>query len=273
MKDQECVHFLQWALPQLHLSWPGFRRVRRQICKRIDRRLRNLGLADIAAYQGFLTTHPGEWLQLDALCHITISRFYRDRGVFACLEQAVIPTLAEQARARGHHWFRVWSAGCCSGEEPYTLAILWHEKIKPRFSGIDLVIVATDADPIGLQRARRACYPFSSLKELPINWRKAAFIDRDGVFCLKDRYRSGVAFMEQDVRHQIPEDRFDLVLCRNLVFTYFDEMLQRKILRRLEDCLRVGGALVLGKHEKIPGDMAGWLPWFNQYPIYRKQWQ
>jgi len=101
MTDQDCVRFLQWALPQLQLRWPGFRRVRRQVCKRIDRRLRTLELADLAAYQEYLSHHSEEWRYLDALCRITISRFYRDREVFQRLERQVLPELARNARARG----------------------------------------------------------------------------------------------------------------------------------------------------------------------------
>ena len=79
MKNSKCVHFLQWSLPQLHLRWSGFRKVRRQVCKRIQRRLQELELCDISAYQSYLETYPAEWLVLDAYCRITISRFYRDQ--------------------------------------------------------------------------------------------------------------------------------------------------------------------------------------------------
>jgi hypothetical protein len=79
MQDAECVALLRWALPRLGLRWPGFRKVRRQVCKRINRRIKELGLADVAAYREHLERVPEEWPRLDALCRITISRFYRDR--------------------------------------------------------------------------------------------------------------------------------------------------------------------------------------------------
>ena len=82
MRNEECVLFLQWALPQLNLRWKGFRRVRQQVCKRIQRRLKELELPDFNAYRFYLKTHPEEWLVLDSYCQITISRFYRDRDVF-----------------------------------------------------------------------------------------------------------------------------------------------------------------------------------------------
>lgn len=78
MRNAECVALLRWALPRLGLRWPGFRRVRRQVCKRIARRIKELGLADVAAYRERLECAPEEWPEFDSLCRITISRFYRD---------------------------------------------------------------------------------------------------------------------------------------------------------------------------------------------------
>ena len=97
MKNAECVDFLQWALPRLGMRWPGFRKVRRQVCKRIDRRLRELGLPDLAAYRIRLGQDSTEWKFLDGACRITISRFYRDRGVFDALGANVLPALARAA--------------------------------------------------------------------------------------------------------------------------------------------------------------------------------
>jgi len=124
MKDTDCVQFLQWALPQMHMRWPGFRKVRDHVCKRIERRIRELGLPNVQAYQEYLREIRAEWQQLDGLCRVTISRFYRDKRVFAMLEQEVLPRLAEQALAADGRSLRIWSAGCASGEEPYTLVLL-----------------------------------------------------------------------------------------------------------------------------------------------------
>jgi len=270
MNDPQCIRFLQWALPQMRFRWPGFRKVHKQVCKRIARRMKTLGLEDLTDYRIYIKKHPGEWRTLDTLCRVTISRFFRDRGVFRCLEQKVIPTLVDRALARGDRVFRIWSAGCGSGEEPYTLSIIWHHDPALRSAEIDLQIVATDADPAMLQRALQGCYFFSSLKEIPTSWREAAFLRHKNQFCLKGRYQHCVEFIEQDIRHQLPEGRFELILCRNLVFTYFEETLQREILQRLHACLHEAGGLVLGKHETVSNTMAaGWAPWFKQQAIYR----
>jgi chemotaxis protein methyltransferase CheR len=92
--DRDCTAFLQWALPQRDLRWPGFRKVRRQVCKRLKRRIRELGLGDLAAYRSRLEADPAEWRAFDECCHITISRFFRDRGVFEVLRTYVLPDIA-----------------------------------------------------------------------------------------------------------------------------------------------------------------------------------
>ena len=85
------------------MRWPGFRKVRSQVCKRIRRRLNTLALDDLDAYKRYLETHADEWPRLDSMCRITISRFYRDRGVFEALEAEVLPALATAARKRGDY--------------------------------------------------------------------------------------------------------------------------------------------------------------------------
>ena len=118
MRDAECVAFLQWALPRLRLRWAGFRKVRRQVCRRIQRRMRELDLGDFAAYRTLLETHAEEWGTLDGMCRITISRFCRDKAVFEVLASTVLPELARRALSRDRAMVTVWSAGCGSGEEP-----------------------------------------------------------------------------------------------------------------------------------------------------------
>ncbi len=113
-------------------------------------------------------------------------------------------------------------------------------------------ILATDADPRLLTRARRACYPSSSLRELPATWR-AAFEPWGEELCMKSAYRAPVRFLEQDIRRDVPDGRFDLILCRNLAFTYFEEQLQAVIARHLAGVLVPGGLLLLGSHESLPG--------------------
>jgi chemotaxis protein methyltransferase CheR len=259
MQDDECVLFLQWALPRLDLAWPGFRKVRGQVCKRVKRRMRRLGIDGFAGYRATLEADPEEWRVLDDLCRITISRFWRDSSTFAALRHVVLPEIARRAAAEERE-ARIWSAGCASGEEPYTLRIVWDLEVRPRFCGVSLCVIATDLDETLLERARIACYPAASLRALPPDMAAQAFTAGDGYWRLRPAYRQGARFLRQDVRTEAPPGRFDLVLCRNLAFTYFTAPLQEAVLARIAASLKPGGFLVIGSHEHLPGSATRWRP-------------
>ncbi len=269
MTDRECVELLRWALPRLRLRWPGYRRVRGQVAKRIARRMRELGLTDAAAYRTHLEANPDEWGRLDAMCRIPISRFRRDRSLWDALHERVLPELAGLARERGDPALRCWSAGCASGEEPYSLAILWKLDLGALSTDLCLEITATDAAPHLLERARRGIYARSSLKEVPAPWLAEAFEACDVGVRVRSSCREGIVFEAQDVRLAVPEGSFHLVMCRNVVCTYFEESLQREVLARIHEAMIPGGALVLGTHETLPAGASGYAPWIPGCAVYR----
>jgi len=271
MKNDACICFLQWALPHLHMRWPGFRKVRGQVCKRLDRRLEELQLADLKSYRMYLQNNPLEWHILDGMCRITISRFYRDKGLYSMLHTLVFPEMLKRARQRGEKILSCWCIGAASGEEPYSVSLLWEfldDKQKT-----DLSILATEIDQQMINRARNGCYPASSVCELPPEIRFRAFTRPDGQFCLKEKYKKRVQFLQQDIRNNQPDSAFHLILCRNLVFTYFSHELQLEIAREIGKRLIPGGCLVIGSHEKLPAPLEGLAPWIPGQPVYRKMFQ
>jgi chemotaxis protein methyltransferase CheR len=270
MRDAECVEFLQWALPRMEMRWRGFRKVRRQVCKRISRRLAELGLGGLEDYRRRLEEDPAEWDFLDACCQITISRFCRDRGVFANLQRRVLPALAGEALRHSAESLRAWSAGCASGEEPYSLKLLWELELAPDFPRLALEIVATDSNAHLLSRAERACYPAGSLGEVPPVWKTRAFQETGSLLCLRPELRAKIEFLHQDIRKELPGGIFDLVLCRNLVFTYYSQNLQEKVLERIASVLRPGGVLVIGGHESLPERPPLFHPIEGAFATYRK---
>jgi chemotaxis protein methyltransferase CheR len=208
--DRADIEFLQAALPRLGLRWPGFRKVRGQVIKRIKRRLNALHLQDLVDYAAYLDTHPAEWDVLDQMCRISISRFYRDKGVFATLQETVLSELAEQVRASNATVLRCWSAGCASGEEAYTVQLLWHLCLAGQFLDIQLEIMATDADPHLIERARQGRYGRGSLKDLPPRWLEVGF-DRCGEDdVVRDTFRERIEFAAQDIRCELPAGPFHL---------------------------------------------------------------
>lgn len=274
MNDSGCVQFLQWALPHMHMRWAGFRKVRNQVCKRLQRRIDQLQLKDLHAYRSYFDEHVEEWPELDKLCQITISRFYRDKMVFAFLEEQVFPKLLQTIKQRQETELRIWCAGSGAGEEPYTLALLWVMLFQSQYPAIKLSIVGTEINPEMIKRAQRACYPYSAIKNLPATWREAAFEESDDQFCLCAEYQRNIEFRCQDLRQKSAtnEDKsqFHLICCRNLAFTYFDEPVQEEIIKRLHDSLVDGGVLMIGVHEEPPSDCSIFKALSKRLGIYQK---
>lgn len=271
MKDQACIHFLQWALPQMQLRWQGFRRVRKQVCKRIGQRISQLGLVDELAYRDYLHHHAAEWKTLAALCHVTISRFYRDKIVFDRLGSELIPRLCDRLQQQGEKHLHCWSAGCARGEEAYSLVLLWSFLLQQQYPKMAISITATDIEPIMIQQARKACYPFSSVKNLSAEWRKMAFMQLNDQYCLRPVYQRPVTFLLGDAEQMINTQSYQLVLCRNLVFTYFSLDRQVQFLHKLQAQLAEGSILVLGAHECLPEGISGWRQWKPRLPIYLRE--
>jgi chemotaxis protein methyltransferase CheR len=121
-----------------------------------------------------------------------------------------------------------------------------------RYPELGFSVRASDADEDLLSRARAAIYGEGSLRELPDLWRERAFVRVEGGLRLADEFREGVTFVREDLREAAVRGVVDLVLCRNVAFTYFAEDLQRRTLERFKACLRPGGMLVIGRHERLP---------------------
>ncbi len=271
MKDEACVHFLQSVLPRLQMRWSGFRRVYGQVCKRLGRRVKELSLNNLEQYQHYVETHKEEWLILDGLCQVTVSRFYRDKMMFNFLANEVFPELARQANKLNKETIKIWCIGCASGEEPYTVNMIWQLQCQSQFPRMQITIVASDANANMLQRMEQACYSYATIKNLPEDWRQLAFTQQDELYYLKATYRKNIQPLQQDIREAVPEDDFDLIFCRNLVCTYYDKDLQCETMARIQQRLRVGGALVLGIHEQLPDGSVGFEPWSAKLRIFRKQ--
>jgi chemotaxis protein methyltransferase CheR len=270
MKDELCITFLQWALPHLNMCWPGFRKVRGQVCKRISRRLRELELAGLEDYRAYLENNPPEWHILDAMCRITISRFYRNKGTYDSLQSEVLPELIKNARQQCEKNIYCWCIGSASGEEPYSLSLMWDFSGIDQ-QGIDLSIIATEVDQSMIDRAGKGCYPASSIRELSSAMTDDAFTREDDLFCLKEKYKKRVQFLLQDIRYAQPDYTFHLILCRNLVFTYFSPELQEKIARIITQRLKPGGVIVLGSHEQLPGSTPEMTQWDRERSIYYRE--
>jgi chemotaxis protein methyltransferase CheR len=166
-----------------------------------------------------------------------------------------VPALERTARGP----LRAWSAGCASGEEAYTVALLW--------PAVD--VLATDVHPAVLERARRGAYAASSLRELAPAERARAFTSRGSAHVVRPEISARVTVARHDLRDPPPDGPFDLVLCRNVAFTYFDEARRRAVLAHMASAVRAGGALVIGLHEALP-ESPSFAPWPGTRAVYRR---
>ncbi|MDG5815154.1 CheR family methyltransferase [Chitinispirillales bacterium ANBcel5] len=243
----DCTSFLQWCLPKLEMRYEGFRKVRKRPCKKLRRRAQYLGLKSLNEYQKYLEENHQEWESVDQALRIFITRFYRDKGTFDYIARFVLPSL------RLNQTLRVLSLGCAAGQEPYTVAMLL-DTCCPKNNGADTAIIATDSDSGQLERAKKGQFYQSEIKELPPEL-KASYFQKEikpQTYTLSETIKKRVTFMNQDVRKELPEGHFHLILCRNLVFTYFSEDLQITIGSKIVSKLTPGGYLILGSHERVP---------------------
>ena len=131
-------------------------------------------------------------------------------------------------------------------------------------------VLATDVHPPVLERARRAAFPASSLRELAPAEREAGFVARDGAHVVRPEATARVTIASHDLRDPPPPGPFDLVLCRNVAFTYFAPAAQRAVLERVGGAVRPGGALVIGLHEALPDPPAPFEPWRGARAVFRR---
>lgn len=266
-----CQQFLQWALPRLRLRPEGYRKVRRQVCRKIQARIAELNLSGYEAYRRYLESHPAEWQELDKLSRITISRFFRDYQSWEMLAGEILPLQAKHAGAEKRP-VRCWSAGCASGEEPYSLALLWRYHFESEYPGQSIEIIATDIDGHMLQRASLACYPGGNVRDVPKHLLAQYFRKEDGLFCLDQKIKNMVTFQQQDIRIAMPDGPFDIVFCKNLVAMYFAKGNALDCFREITERLVNGGFLLTGNHEPFPHEDLQHMTVFNRgLNIFRKK--
>ncbi len=220
------------------------------ILRRIERRMAVHQVKAIDDYVKYLQQTPVEVEALFRDLLIGVTNFFRDPEAFKVLEEQVIPKLFEDKPAGAV--IRVWSTGCSTGEEAYSLAILLHERLEMLNSSYKVQIFATDIDSRAIATARAGLYPASIANDLSPQ-RLARFFNAEpdgSAFCIHKNIRDMLVFSEQDVIKDSPFSKLDLISCRNLLI-YMGTALQRKLLPRFHYSLNPGGILFLGTSETV----------------------
>jgi two-component system CheB/CheR fusion protein len=235
------------------------------ILRRINRRMSIVQQSTMRNYLAYLEEHPEEVGELVNAFLINVTEFFRDPEAFDYLRDEVLPTLIEEARQRDRV-LRLWSAGCATGEEPYSLAMLVAELVGEELPQWSVRIFATDLDEAAISFARSGVYTENALKSVPEEYRERYFEHLEYGYRIARSLRQMVIFGNQDLSRSAAFPRIDLAVCRN-VLIYFTPALQEYVLSQFAFSLGSNrGYLFLGKAETIRPNQA-------HFEIVNKQWK
>jgi chemotaxis methyl-accepting protein methylase len=238
--------------------------------RRLATRMRALGLTTYREYCAYLTAKPTEYARLLNALTVNVTDFFRDPPVWEIIRGEVIPSILAAKAALGHHAVRAWSAGCATGEEPYSMVMAFLAATGPRPDHMLLSVTATDLDPIALKTAERAEYDIAKIDHIPAADRSRFVTTDERHFRIVPEVTQQVRFRTLDLFADEPPMALDLVLCRN-VFIYFTREQQERVTAVFHRALARGGYLVLGRTEKM-ATLAGkgFEPVSGRERVYRK---
>jgi chemotaxis protein methyltransferase CheR len=239
--------------------------------RRIGVRMRATGCTDYLQYRQCIRQDPEESRRLINDLTINVTEFFRDQDVYEVIRSRVIPEILDYKKENRIHSLRAWSAGCATGEEPYSLSILFLNALKKKGGPEQwsVRITATDLDDKVLQRAKAGRYDIVQL--LPGIALEDYFLQDGGQYAVKEEVKRPVRFLLLDIMKPPPLRHLDLILCRN-VLIYFERGKQGRILDIFNRCLRRGGFLVLGKSEAIiSAGESGFTPYRRRERVYLKE--
>ncbi len=218
--------------------------------RRIDTRLRLKGLNNYFQYLDLLDKDPMECNALAKAISINVTEFFRDKDVFSVFSNEIIPKLFEE---KLYSSIRIWSAGCATGEEPYSLAILLNEAAKKQRRSFK--IFATDINSSAIEFAKQGKYPLMSLKNLPHELLEKYFHQTDkNQYEISQEIKNFVTFNVGDIS-SFSVSYLDVIYCRN-VFIYYAKETQDLILEKFHSLLKNTGFLILGMNENMRTEQA-----------------
>ncbi|SEA23821.1 chemotaxis protein CheB [Alkalimonas amylolytica] len=238
--------------------------------RRIERRMAIHALDTMQLYADFLANNPQENDLLFKELLIGVTEFFRDAAVWSYLAEHALPALLQ--RPHGAKSLRAWSIGCSTGEEAYSLAMVFCELLQrqPELQPFSLKIFASDLSPDAIARARRGHYPLAIRDHVSAARLQQFFDGHDSYYQIKQHIRDMVLFAQHDVILDPPFTRQDLIVCRNLLI-YFDSKLQQKLMPLLHYSLRSQGVLLLGSSETIGRYQDLFAPLHAKLRFYQRQ--
>ncbi len=237
------------------------------ISRRIERRMTVNQISDFDEYVRYLSNFPGEVMALYREMLIGVTSFFRDKEAMEELRTTILPMLLKRVQDRE---IRCWVAGCSTGEEPYTLAIIFKELMEEHKVSRDIKIFATDIDREAIIKAGSGIYPESIAADLPQPLLSKYFYHKGDSFHITRMIREMVVFAQHNLVNDPPFTNIDLISCRNLLI-YLQPVLQSKALAMFNFSLNSHGILFLGKSETT-GEMSDYFkPLHQQFRIYQSR--
>jgi two-component system CheB/CheR fusion protein len=245
-RDPAFEALLEFLRGSRGFDFTGYKRT--SLERRFRRRMETIGCKGYSDYLDYLEVHPDEYAQLFDTLLINVTEFFRDPPAWEHLREDVLPELLEGKPTEDA--VRVWSAGCASGEEAYSAAMVLAELLGDEGYRERVKIYATDIDEDALATARAATYTRKDLGAVPETLRERYFERADQQFAFRKDLRRNVIFGRNNLVQDAPISRLDLLICRNTLM-YFNAETQSRVLRHFHFALRDGGVLMLGKSEMM----------------------
>ncbi len=243
-EERDLVALLEFLHRERGFDFSGHKRT--SLLRRIRRRIAAVGVSSLSEYRDYLQLHESELAHLFDILLINVTAFYRDPPAWDALAKRLPSIIDPDPNAP----IRVWSAGCSSGEEPYTLAMVLCEALGEEAFSRRVKIYATDIDEQALAHARLATYSGKALDSMPSHLVDKYFTPSGESFVVKKELRRDVIFGRHDLLQDAPIPRIDVLSCRNALM-YFDAETQERILQRLQFSVNPRGVLFLGKAEML----------------------
>ena len=239
------------------------------IARRIERRMLQQRITEVAVYVRYLTHNPDEVQALFSELLINVTSFFRDPDAFVALAATILPPLL--ASKPDDYTFRAWVPGCASGEEAYSIAIVPMELMDTLTRDLRIQIYATDLDDVAIAAARAGQYSSHIVKEMtPVRLRR--FFNKTqgagGGYTVKRELREKVVFAVQNVIKDPPFTKLDLISCRNMMI-YFEPELQRRLIPTFHYALKPDGVLLLSTSESITNNAQIFAPLDRHLKFYR----
>ncbi len=223
---------------------------------RFAHRLQELKLDSYHAYLRFLCTNsegPKEYSRLIQEITINETSFFRNAAQFRAMVDLIVPEILKMKQKQGTNRLRIWSAGCSSGEEPYTIALFLLEYLKDKIRNWQVEILGTDIDPSVIEAAKRGIYTEYRLRNVPAEIRKRFFNTNHNGFAVNDNLKRLVNFRVSNLnnkRDNIPMRNFDIIFCRN-VLIYFNTVSKKRVVENFCESLVNHGFFLLGHSESL----------------------